>query len=375
MTSLSYLAAAEKVLAEVGKSKPMHYKDITRIAIERGWLLTRGLTPEVTLTAQIGTDNRRREARGEQPRFLVLGAGLYALSARTKTGRERQTISDAIEDANKATKEKLRDLLYKMPPRAFELLVGDLLSEAGYEDVEVTARSGDEGIDVRARLTAGGIADVNAAIQVKRYNKKNVQAPTIRELRGSLDPDEIGVVITTSDFSSGAKEEAQKVSRTPIKLISGADLVELLVQHSVGVNHRQLEVLELSAKVMDLVSDRVDGVPDRVDGVPDRVEDGSPETSITIIENPNVNMVVPTRRSVIKLPEGMLLRGQLKGQTFDAVVVDGKIRYEDQDYTSPSGAAMAATGWDAANGWVFWYYQDSNTGAWVSIAQLRKSQE
>ncbi len=368
MPNLSYLAAAEKVLAEVGQQQPMHYKDITRIAIERGWLLIRGLTPEVTLTAQIGTDNRRREARGEQPRFLVLGAGLYALSDRTRTGKERQTISDAIEDANKATKEKLRDLLYKMPPRAFELLVGDLLSEAGYEDVEVTARSGDEGIDVRARLTAGGIADVNAAIQVKRYNKKNVQAPTIRELRGSLDPDEIGVVITTSDFSSGAKEEAQKASRTPIKLIGGSDLVELLVQHSVGVNRRQLEVLELSAKVLDLVSDKVESAPDRV-------EDVTPSTSVMAIASPSLNGASSARRPSVKLPDGLLLRGQLKGQTFDAVVVDGKIRYADQDYVSPSGAAMAATGWDAANGWLFWHYQDSTTGAWVSIAQLRKGHE
>lgn len=361
MPSLSYLDAAEKVLAEVGKNKPMHYKDITRIATERGWLVTRGLTPEVTLTAQIGTDNRRREARGEQPRFLVLGAGLYALSNRTRTGKERQTISDAIEDANKATKEKLRDLLYKMPPRAFELLIGDLLSEAGYEDVEVTARSGDEGIDVRARLTAGGIADVNAAIQVKRYNKKNVQTPTIRELRGSLDPDEIGVVITTSGFSSGAKEEAQKASRTPIKLINGTDLVELLVQHRVGVNRRQLEVLELSADFMDLASEKVDGL--------------SQEILPTIVDTPSVNVAVPTRRSSVKLPEGMLLRGQLKGQTFDAVVVNGKIRYEDQDYSSPSGAAIAATGWDAANGWVFWHYQDPNTGSWIPLANLRRGHE
>ena len=361
MTSLTYLDAAERVLSEVGKGEPLHYTKITDIAIERGWLVPRGLTPAVTLTAQIGTDNRRREARGEQPRFLVLGGGMYALNDRTKIGRERQTISDAIEDANKGTKEKLRDLLYKMPPRAFELLVGNLLSEAGYEDVEVTARSGDEGIDVRARLTAGGIADVNAAIQVKRYNKKNVQTPTIRELRGSLDPDEIGVVITTSGFSSGAREEAQKASRTPIKLISGMDLVELLVQHSVGVNRRQLEVLELSSEFMDLASDNVDGT--------------SQETSAKVIDNPPASVATIKRKPSLRLPEGMLLRGQLKGQVFDAVVVDGKIRYEDQDYISPSGAAMAATGWDAANGWIFWHYQDPNTESWVPIAQLRKGQE
>lgn len=361
MASLAYLDAAERVLSEVGKGKPMHYKDITRIAIERGWLVTSGLTPEVTLTAQIGTDNRRREARGEQPRFLVLGGGMYALSNRTRTGRERQTISAAIEEANKTIKENLRDLLYKMPPHAFELLVGDLLSQAGYEDVEVTARSGDEGIDVRARLTAGGIADVNAAIQVKRYNKKNIQAPTIRELRGSLDPDEIGVVITTSDFSSGAREEAQKSSRTPIKLINGNDLVELLVQYSVGVNRRQLEVLELSAQFMDLASGKDDGL--------------SHETVVTAEDKHSEHVTALTSKTRIKLPDGMLLRGQLKGQTFDAVVVNGRVRYEGQDYTSPSGAAMAATGWNAANGWVFWRFQDPNTGAWVTIADLRKDQE
>jgi hypothetical protein len=357
------------VLAEIGKGKPMHYKEITRIAIEQGWLIPKGLTPETTLTAQIGTDNRRREARGERPRFVVVGGGFYALSERSETPHAQQSISTAIEEANRLTKEKLKTLLYKMPPIAFEQLIGNLLSEAGYEDVEVTARSNDGGIDVRARLTAGGIADVNAAIQVKRY-KANIQAPVVRELRGSLDPDEIGVVITTSDFSSGAKEESRKTGRTPIKLINGHDLVELLVQQSVGVVRRQLEVLELGADLIELVAEKVVQPTESVEPSTEPVE-----PSIAQATGEQTVLRTKTRRPSIKLPEGLLLRARLKDQKYDAVVIDGKIRYGEQLYSSPSTAAAAATGWVAANGWVFWEYEDPSTNTWLPLTQLREAQE
>ena len=52
----SFTDSALKVLEEFGSRKPMHYKDITREALNAGWLITEGKTPESTMYAQILTE-------------------------------------------------------------------------------------------------------------------------------------------------------------------------------------------------------------------------------------------------------------------------------------------------------------------------------
>jgi hypothetical protein len=42
----------------------MHYKDITRTALEKGWLVTEGKTPESTMYAQILTEIKRYKDSG-----------------------------------------------------------------------------------------------------------------------------------------------------------------------------------------------------------------------------------------------------------------------------------------------------------------------
>ncbi len=60
-----------------------------------------------------------------------------------------------------------------MDPYQFEHLIGELLSELGYENVDVTKQSGDGGIDVVADLTLKGITNVKTVVQVKRYKASN----------------------------------------------------------------------------------------------------------------------------------------------------------------------------------------------------------
>ena len=90
-----------------------------------------------------------------------------------------------------------------MDPGDFEELIGTLLTKLGFEDVEVTARSNDGGIDVRGTLVTGDVIRTRMAVQVKRW-KANVQTPIVQQVRGSLGTHEQGLIITTSDFSKGA---------------------------------------------------------------------------------------------------------------------------------------------------------------------------
>ena len=82
------------------------------------------------------------------------------------------------------------------------------------------------------------------AVQVKRW-KHNMQAPVVRQVRGILGFHEQGLTVTTSDFGEGAKQEAIKPSATPISLMNGDELANLLVEHSIEVRRTSSEIIEL----------------------------------------------------------------------------------------------------------------------------------
>jgi restriction system protein len=210
----SFTECALKVLEEFGSKKPMHYKDITRKALENGWLVTEGKTPESTMYAQILTEIKRYKDGGRSPRFIQHGNGLVGLSKWVAKG-----VVSEIEQYNKQTRKALLAKLHSMEPVDFEDLVSRLLTAMGFEMVEVTRYSGDGGIDVRGTLVIGDVIRMKMAVQAKRW-KKNVQAQMIRDLRGSIGVHEQGLIITTSDFSKGAKSDAVQADKTPIAVRS-----------------------------------------------------------------------------------------------------------------------------------------------------------
>jgi len=82
------------------------------------------------------------------------------------------------------------------------------------------------------------------AIQAKKW-KQNIQAPVIQQVRGSLGTHEQGMIITTSDFSTGAVTEAARANAVPVALVNGTALVELLIEHEIMVTRVQYELINL----------------------------------------------------------------------------------------------------------------------------------
>ena len=239
--TLSFTEAGERVLSECGKGQPMHYRDITQKALAAGWLSTEGKTPEASMYAQILTENKRKRSRGEQPRFVKLGRGFIGLARWAARGLAFQ-----IEQQNRKVRAELLKRLQAMPPADFEELVGRLLAEIGFEDIEVTSRGNDGGIDVRGTLVVGEVIRTKMAVQVKLWKTgNNVQAPVVQQVRGSLGAHEQGLIITTSDFSAGAVKEAARPDRALVALMGGEQLVALAAQYEIGVSRRTHDLMEL----------------------------------------------------------------------------------------------------------------------------------
>jgi len=145
----------------------------------------------------------------------------------------------AHREIEKALRQELLDRIMAAPPEFFEGLVVNLLVSMGYggslEDAgQALGRSGDGGVDGVIDQDALGLDRVY--IQAKRYQPGNsVTAGHIRDFFGSLDRFKAakGVLVTTSTFTSDAKDTAAQLSKR-IVLIDGNQLAELMIKYDVG---------------------------------------------------------------------------------------------------------------------------------------------
>lgn len=130
----------------------------------------------------------------------------------------------------------LLESLKSVAPYLFEKIVVRLLEKMGYGQGSAVGRSGDEGIDGIINQDPLGLEKVY--VQAKRWQSQ-VGEPEIRNFSGSLTLKGAskGVFITTSDFSSTARQTARIISSGSqlIHLINGQELARLMIRHSVGV--------------------------------------------------------------------------------------------------------------------------------------------
>lgn len=237
---LTYKEAAYEVLKTEGR--PMPYAEIAQLAGEWGLINPNSMTPDASLSAQLYRDIQQL---GLGSRFRREGAGIFGLA---EWEREVDTITQMAQRQRQQAKQQLLNVIQRMDPYAFEHVVGRLLGKLGYNNVIVTSRSADEGIDVVADVVVG-IMSLRTAIQVKR-TAANVGRPVVSQFRGDMlamqDVDQ-GMILTTAGFTKGALEVARLPNTIPIILINGDKLTELLIEHHIGVRVEQISVVSFDS--------------------------------------------------------------------------------------------------------------------------------
>ena len=338
---MDFLSAAQIILEHEGQ--PLHFKDITKRALMQGLITPSGMTPDATMGSRLYTDVKKADSRFER-----VGRGQFGLRRTV----QHHDIAKRVEDINDLTRQMLRKRLHEIPADRFEALIGELLIAVGFAEssVQVTSYSGDGGIDVRGVLNAGDVTDVNAAVQVKRW-KRNIQTNIVRELRGSLTTHEQGIIITTSDYSTGARTEAKAVGKAPISLVHGTELIELLIKHSIGVIKEPHTVVTLEEEWWN------EAIGDAPAG---------PELMTPVPESPNGDKLAqlvsfPLIVKAVNAPD--VLGSMLDRQ--------GRMEFNNKQYGSPSAAGKDASGWKSCNGWRYWQYQHPESKEWRLISELR----
>lgn len=172
----------------------------------------------------------------------------------TEVAKATISPSEQIEDGiNRIAAEVGAELVQRLrdsDPAFFEQAVVDLLLKMGYGGAEQRGRriggSGDGGVDGVIDQDALGLDRIY--VQAKRYaDGNNVGRETIQAFVGALHGvgASRGVFITTSTFTSSARQYAENVP-SRIILIDAARLVSLMIKYRVGVQVKQsYDVVEL----------------------------------------------------------------------------------------------------------------------------------
>lgn len=155
-----------------------------------------------------------------------------------KSGKGKQTAASVekidVEELPDASEEtiSLLDILRSLSPYGFEKICGRLLREYGFEDVVVTQRSRDGGIDGYAKLRLNPFINMNVCFQCKRYNG-SVPVSEVRDFGYTVKDSEKGIFITTGYFPESAREIERKDSK--LELIDGEKLVRMFEDIKLGV--------------------------------------------------------------------------------------------------------------------------------------------
>jgi len=150
-----------------------------------------------------------------------------------------ESFETAYQRINDNLSMEIIQIVKSSSPSFFERLVVDLLVKMGYGGTRKDAgqaigKSGDEGIDGIIKEDRLGLDIIY--IQAKKW-EGNVSRPEIQKFAGALQGHRAkkGIFITTSNYTKEAIDYVSKID-TKIILIDGPTLVNLMIDHNVGVS-------------------------------------------------------------------------------------------------------------------------------------------
>lgn len=150
-----------------------------------------------------------------------------------------EILESVYQELRRNLAQELLERIKNCSPKFFERLVIELLVKMGYggsmhDAGQAIGRTGDGGIDGIIKEDKLGLDVIY--VQAKRW-EGTVGRPVVQAFAGSLEGQRAkkGILITTSQFSSDAKEYVLRIEKK-IVLIDGEMLAKLVIDNDVGVS-------------------------------------------------------------------------------------------------------------------------------------------
>ena len=139
----------------------------------------------------------------------------------------------------------IRVCFFARPPGGFARFCLALLEGLGYENVVVTGKAGDGGIDGFGDYRQG-IVKIKSAYQAKRWRGTAVGRPEIDKFRGAIQGDyDHGLFVSTSTFTKDAQEASVKKGAITILLLDGRAIANHMIVSGIGVRKEAVFLLDL----------------------------------------------------------------------------------------------------------------------------------
>jgi hypothetical protein len=190
MKQNTFKSIALKVLEEAGK--PLHAKEITKIAIQHGWLETVGKTPHETMNSQLIVDVN---AKGDSSVFRKVGPSTYGLNPKMKSKAKIELEKNDYPISKHVSSKQKGDIT--------EGRIAELISL--YGDTTLSCYkpiSDDEGIDLIVKKKG----ELKAMyIQVKSRYSEDPTGSFVAQVKasGMIDHYSMGVVFCLFDTTEG----------------------------------------------------------------------------------------------------------------------------------------------------------------------------
>ena len=236
------LEIPESVTSELLPSGALRFH--TRIAWTRHYLAQEGILDASVRGVWVLTDKGRSVAFTEQEAADMVEKWLkHYKEQRSSRSAPESALDDAEaagvpappDDESPAGNDDLLSILRALSPGAFERVCARLLRESGFENVTVTGRSHDGGIDGEGLLEINPFLTLKVVFQCKRY-KGAVSREQVSDFENrAFKTADKGIFLTTGYFSVEAVKEVQNGGKRQIELIDGERLVEMFQKVELGV--------------------------------------------------------------------------------------------------------------------------------------------
>jgi HB1, ASXL, restriction endonuclease HTH domain/Restriction endonuclease len=249
--------AVESLLLGFDRGRgPVTAQTLSEAAQRRGRLSGDQAATQGLLIAAARTDNLRALARGQRPRFRV-SANRIGLTEWQLDGELARLERDLL-----ATAERYREVLRRSFARSLQDLshrgLGELLTlvleRIGFSELAQVRRPGLHGAELHLSGKAKGPSgDVRTAVVIRRDGRE-VGRERVTELRGALHhygPSLAGLIVTTGQVLSGAREEAAAPGASPVAVIDGLGLAKLCEEHEIGLVATQLSLPHPDLDLLD----------------------------------------------------------------------------------------------------------------------------
>lgn len=194
--------------------------------------------PSLTVQSAIINDNQSRLAAGHRPLFVDFGRNRWGLSEQglsDETLSAEKEILSLSEEMAQQTAQTLSDVLATIPTDALEQIVLTILERAGYEQIKISKRGGND--DVYFSALQSGLSQTRVCVQVIGQTDRELRGEDIAQLRGTLHHygASAAVIVHLGSVSEDAMAEVQEEKLASVTIMQREDIVQQMIQAGLGV--------------------------------------------------------------------------------------------------------------------------------------------